>query len=124
MFELQEKKKTQEKACAANASTNSPVEPAHGPHTSHANRAPQSEKLEMAHGGSTRTDSSDTNRGPAQTEQPTLELKPFLANLRFLEDLKALQMVIWGILMKAQQTVIGDLIEKLTSTKQIGRAHV
>ena len=92
LSELHEKKTAQEKACAAEAKPDTLEDLTHGPHTSH------------------------TDRTPAQPEQPTPEPKLLPANLSFLEKLKALQMVIQSIIMRAQQSVIGDLIEKVTGT--------
>ena len=111
--------------CAAEANFNDLDELGREPDESHASRVPQSEGLEHRECGSDDADARssrdpsepDADRIKFQTEPPTPELKPLPANLRFLEDFKAQQMVIRGIVMKAQQTVLGDLIKQLTNTQ-------
>jgi len=131
--------------CAAEAKFDSLKELSRGPDRSHMGRTPQSEGPEGDEQGSDKPDTSashgpdktDTDRLQTQTEQPTPEFKPLPANLRYEfpepnkscpvilnADLdldhnlrfKALQMVIRGIVMAAQQTLIGDLIKKVTGT--------
>jgi hypothetical protein len=107
LFELQEKKDAQEKACAAEVLTNSPVEPAHGPDSMHTTRTPMCAARTSMH----------TARTQAQSKQAKHELKPLTVNLdpnrtaRLLEELKT------------QQTVIEDLIEKLTGTNPATCMH-
>jgi hypothetical protein len=100
LSELQEKKDSQEKACAAKVLTNNQEEPAHGPDSQHTARTPM-----------------HTARMQVQPEQAKHELNPLTTNLdpnrtaKLLEDLKT------------QQIVIEDLIEKLTGANQATCMH-
>ncbi|XP_078178563.1 uncharacterized protein LOC144572763 [Carex rostrata] len=107
------------------------------PDESHAGRVPQFEGLENRERGSDEADARsshdpsepDADRVKVHTEPPTPELKPFPANLRyefpdpnnscpmiFNADLDPARILRFLEDLKAQQTVIEDLIKKVIST--------